>query len=146
MHHIEVRTDIAAPAEQVWQVLTDFARYPEWNPFVRELTGEVAPGRAIEVKLALGGGKPMPISPVVVRFDAPVELRWRGKLLVPGIFDGEHSFAVEAIDSRRSRLIHAEQFSGILIPVFRRFAGQQTERAFEAMNLALKARVEAAQS
>ncbi len=143
-HAIEVSTEIAAPAKQVWQLLADFARYPDWNPFVREVSGEMVPGRTIAVRLALGSGKPMLIKPTLLRFDAPRELRWRGKVLIDGLFDGEHRFVVEPIDAHRSRLIHGEQFSGVLIPLFRMLAGKQTERAFEAMNLALKARAEAA--
>ena len=142
MHDIEVRTEIDAPAERVWEVLADFGRYGEWNPFVRSIRGELVPGRAIAVQLALGSSRPMTIKPTLLRFDAPRELRWRGRVLVPGIFDGEHSFVVEPRGPRSCVLIHAEHFSGVLIPLFRRLAGKQTEQAFTAMNLALKARAE----
>lgn len=142
MDAIEVRTEIDAPAEQVWQMLTDFARYPDWNPLVRQLSGEMVTGRPITVRLALGAGQPMTIKPTLLRFERPTELRWRGSVLFPGIFDGEHSFVVEAIDERRSRLIHSERFSGVLTPVFRWLAAKQTERGFQAMNLALKKRIE----
>ncbi|KAI1789736.1 hypothetical protein LXA43DRAFT_556036 [Ganoderma leucocontextum] len=30
-----VSREIDAPLETVWEVLTDFTKYPEWNPFVR---------------------------------------------------------------------------------------------------------------
>jgi uncharacterized protein YndB with AHSA1/START domain len=32
--------EIQAPAERIWQVLTDFASYPEWNLFVPDLFSE----------------------------------------------------------------------------------------------------------
>src|SRR5208337_3854746 len=35
MKEIHTEIEINAPAEKVWKVLTDFAAYPEWNPFVR---------------------------------------------------------------------------------------------------------------
>jgi len=31
--------EIEAPTERVWGVLTDFAAYPEWNPFIRRVSG-----------------------------------------------------------------------------------------------------------
>ena len=40
MKEVFSEIDIQAPAERVWQVLTDFASYPEWNPFIRRINGE----------------------------------------------------------------------------------------------------------
>jgi len=36
---LELRTDIEidAPVERVWEVLTDFDRFPDWNPFIRKV-------------------------------------------------------------------------------------------------------------
>ena len=44
MKTIETITEIDAPAEVVWQIITDFERYPEWNPFITELHGPVHEG------------------------------------------------------------------------------------------------------
>jgi uncharacterized protein YndB with AHSA1/START domain len=32
--------EIAAPAQRVWEILTDFAAYRQWNPFMPRLDGE----------------------------------------------------------------------------------------------------------
>ena len=34
---IELHTDIAAPLETVWEILVDFPRYSEWNPFLERV-------------------------------------------------------------------------------------------------------------
>ena len=43
---ISTAIDIDAPAARVWDVLTDFAAYPRWNPFIRRVgPGQGGPGR-----------------------------------------------------------------------------------------------------
>ncbi|KAL9135287.1 MAG: hypothetical protein Q9175_003523 [Cornicularia normoerica] len=37
---ISTGIDIAAPPIAVWAVLTDYDRYPEWNPFLVKMSGD----------------------------------------------------------------------------------------------------------
>ena len=134
--------EIDAPAETVWAVLTDFDAYHEWNPFM-QIAGRASESARIHVELALSGTRSTRFRPVVTRADPGRELRWLGHLLTPGVFDGEHRFVLETLDDGRTRVTHAEEFSGVLAPVGRRLVGNATERGFEAMNAALKRRVEA---
>jgi hypothetical protein len=78
----------------------------------------------------------------VTRADHAERLQWLGHLWTTGLFDGEHRFVLEPLDDGRTRLTHAERFSGVLAPLVWRLGGRATERGFEAMNLALKQRVE----
>jgi uncharacterized protein YndB with AHSA1/START domain len=39
----ELRSEIDAPPERVWQVLTDFGAFPEWNPFIRSIEASLKP-------------------------------------------------------------------------------------------------------
>ena len=62
----------------------------------------------------------MTMTPRLLVCNAPHELRWKGQLGVPGIFDGEHSFQLSALDSGKTLFRHGEKFSGFLVPlVFR---------------------------
>jgi hypothetical protein len=79
----------------------------------------------------------------VTRVEKGHELRWLGHLFRPGVFDGEHRFVLEPLDGgARTSVTHAEVFTGALSPLVWRFIGTSTERGFEAMNAALKRRVE----
>jgi hypothetical protein len=69
------------------------------------------------------------------------ELRWKGKLLLPGIFDGEHSFRLEP-SGDRTRFVHGEKFSGLLVALMGASSFKQIERGFRDMNEAIKKRAE----
>lgn len=144
MKTISGSIEIDAPAIEVWEVLTDLAAYPDWNPFIREASGEVAVGQRLTLKLfPAAGGNPMTFRPRVLVADPGVELRWIGRLVLPGIFDGEHSFTLTATTTGGTELVQAEKFSGLLIP----FTGKildSTEESFSNLNQALKTRVEVA--
>lgn len=138
--HTEILID--AEADAVWQVLTDFPRYAEWNPFVRAIEGRLAVGQRLKVTLGLGD-RPLTIRPRVVCYAAGRVFCWRGHLFVPGLFDGTHKFTVEPTDDGKARFIHGEVFHGLLVgPILAR-VGEQTEGGFRSMNEALKVRCEA---
>ena len=64
----------------------------------------------------------MGFQPTVVVFNPNMELRWIGHLLMPGIFDGEHRFAIEPIGAERVRFVQEERFTGLLVPFLAREA------------------------
>ncbi|WP_430612073.1 SRPBCC family protein [Flavobacterium sp. JP2137] len=130
---IETQIIIAAPPETVWRILTDFQRYPQWNPFIKSLSGAVAVGNTIKIELP-----DMTFSPKVLVFDENRELQWRGKLLIKGLFDGEHRFVLEALPDGATRFLHSETFSGCLVPLFKNKLINDTTKGFEAMNSQLK--------
>ena len=140
MRRIETAIDIAAPPRAVWDVLVDFAAYPDWNPFIRRLQGEARVGARLEVTVQPPAGKPMTFKPTVLAAEPARELRWLGRVLLPGLFDGEHGFRLEAT-AGGCRLHHDETFGGILVPLFGKML-DDTERGFAALNAALKERVE----
>ena len=134
---------INASAERVWQVLTDFAAFPDWNPFMRSAEGSLTPGSKLTVRLQPPGSKGMTFKPTVLKADPGGELRWIGHLLFPGLFDGEHHFIIEHTEGGQVRFVHGERFTGILVPIMALFGlFKGTAKGFEEMNQALKARAE----
>jgi hypothetical protein len=139
----ELRSDIEieAPAERVWQILTDFNAYPQWNPFIQRIAGVPETGTQLEVRIQPPGGTGMTFKPSVLAAKSNRELCWLGRLLVPGLFDGEHTLRLEPLGPERTRFVQSERFTGLLVPLFGSTL-EKTQRGFEEMNQALKARAE----
>jgi hypothetical protein len=136
--------EIDASAERVWAVLTDFAAYSSWNPFIPRMTGSLEVGARLEFHMTPPGGMAITLQPKLLEVEPGRTLRWLGRLGVPGIFDGEHHVTIEPLAAHRSRLVQQERFTGLLVPLFAASLDQHTLAGFQAMNAALKARAEAA--
>lgn len=143
MQLIETATDIRAPVARLWSILTDFSAYPTWNPFITSVEGDPQPGARLKITIAPPGRRPMTFRPVVLIAARERELRWLGRLFVPGLFDGEHAFRLEQ-RVEACRFHHSERVSGVLLPIFSEGLLAATRQGFEAMNAALKQRAEAA--
>ena len=141
---MEVSTSIhiQASPEKVWSVLTDFDSYGAWNPFIKSIRGEVALGQVIEAHVCPPASNEMTFKPMVLVFDENKELRWLGKLLFSGIFDGEHRFVLKANEDGSTEFIHAESFRGILVPFMKKMLNGPTKDGFVQMNEALKKKAE----
>lgn len=138
---IETSIEVAAPAGEVWSILTDFATMASWNPFIRAISGVLTPGNKLAVHIAPPGKSGMRFKPTILAVKPERELRWRGQLLLPGIFDGEHYFLLDPIGQKSMRLTQGEKFTGILVGMFGGTLNA-TEDGFKAMNRALKERAE----
>lgn len=141
---LTTQVEIEAPAQVVWEILRDFERYPEWNPFVQEISGAAAVGSRLALGVKPPGGRAMRFAPTVLVADPARELRWLGSVGLPRIFDGEHSFVLEPLGRERVRLVHAECFRGVLVPFLWSSLDSDTRAGFEQMNQALKQRAESA--
>ena len=141
MRSILTNVTIDAPPAAVWRVLVDFPAYSRWNPFIRHIEGNMRVGAKLRVTVETPGRRPMTFRPIVRVVDTARELRWLGRVLMPGLFDGEHAFVMES-EGGGCRLRHEERFAGILVGAF---AGvlADTAKGFDTMNAALKDRAEA---
>lgn len=141
MISIKTNIEINAPKEIIWQILTDFPLFSQWNPFVRKISGSLIPGQRLAIELRQKNGGSMKFKPVVLAYEPNKTLRWKGNLLIPGLFDGEHYFELVEIDRNTCKLTHGENFSGLL-PGLMKNMMIETADSFELMNQALKQRAE----
>jgi hypothetical protein len=141
---VETSTTINATPEQVWSVLSDTSAYPEWNPFIKELNGELAEGAQLKVTMQPPGGKEQSFTPTVTSAQPHKELRWLGKMGLPRFFEGGHYFVIDTEGQEQGtvKFVQGEDFRGVLVPFMAAKLRGQVKQGFEAMNEALKKRVE----
>jgi len=144
MHHeLHTEIDIDAAPEVVSQVLTDLDRWADWNPFITSSVGTAEVGETLVNRMEPPGGKAITFKPQVTVVEDGETFEWLGRLGFSGVFDGRHRFDLEATPTG-TKLTQSESFDGILVRVMRKSLDTGTKAGFEAMNVALKARVEAA--
>ena len=126
---------IAAPPETVWAVLTDFARWPDWNPDVKSMSfeGPLAPGSTFRWKAGPGT-----IVSTLEQVDAPSYVRWRGKTM-----------SIKAIHEWRlqergggTHVETEESFSGVLASLLRGSLQKTLDTSLESGLGHLKAEAE----
>jgi hypothetical protein len=136
----KIKTEILinATSEKIWSILTNFDNYPNWNPFIKSINGEVKVGGKIKVRIEPPQAKGMIFTPIILTFVTYKELSWLGHLLFAGIFDGEHKFELINNANGTTTFIQSEKFTGILVSLFKKQLDNNTKKGFEEMNKKLK--------
>jgi hypothetical protein len=137
----ELRTEIeiSASPEAVWNILADFEKYEEWNPFINRIDGQAKKDSKIEIRIQTPAGKKRKYEPMVTKVDSGRELRWVGK---SWLLNGEHIFAIEQLQEGKIKFVHREVFDGLLSVFFGNSLDTDIRKGFEEMNSALKERAE----
>ena len=128
---------INASKKSIWKILTDFEKYPDWNPFITSITGTLEAGQKLQVKL-----QGMTFEPTILTLRENSEIKWLGHLWFEGLFDGEHTFKLTDNGDGTTHFEQCENFSGVLVRLFAKSLDKDTKAGFEKMNLELKSRVE----
>lgn len=142
MKNIETSIVINASVEKVWNILTNFQEYPEWNPFIISIKGQPVKGGTLTSTIKMSNQKTQTFRPIITELKDQEEFRWVGKLFVKGLFDGEHYFKVSSVDEGKTKLIHGENFSGLLVGPILKAVKEDTVKGFHQMNAALKSMAE----
>ncbi len=136
----EIKTEIIihATPEKIWSILTNFSDYPNWNPFIKSIQGEVKTGNRITARIEPPDAQGMTFKPTVLSFEKNKKFSWLGHLLFKGLFDGEHTFELFDNGNGTTTFVQSEIFGGILVPLFKKMLDNNTKSGFEVMNSKLK--------
>src|SRR5919112_6088475 len=141
MRTITSTTVIDAPLTDVWEVLSDGARYEEWNPFITSVSCAFQRDARPTLRIAAPGKRAMTFRPRFTDASAERGLRWKGHLIVPGLCDAVHEIVLTAETPRRTRVTQRETFRGALMPALGGML-EPTRQGFDAMHEALRQRVQ----
>ena len=116
--------DVAAPPQVVWEVLTRFENWPNWNPEVKSLSfpGPLAPGTEFRWKSGPGT-----IVSTLERVEAPNYIAWRGRTLT---IDAYHEWWLEPRDGG-TQVRTQESFSGLLARLLRGTLQKALDKSFK---------------
>ena len=136
----EIKTEITIQAtpEKVWAILTNFNDYPNWNPFIKSIKGDVKVGEKVITQITPPDAKEMTFKPIILTFESTKELSWLGNLLFPGIFDGRHKFELIDNGNGTTTFVQSEIFNGVLVPFLKNQLNNNTKNGFIEMNKKLK--------
>lgn len=129
-------TKIDAPPEKVWSVLTNAAAYPEWDPNMNRLEGNIALGEKVTAHTKLSD-RAFPVKVAV--FEPNRRMVWSGGMPL-GLFKADRSFVLEP-DGDGTQFHLKEQFGGPLLFLFKGTV-PDLQPSFEQFAAGLKARAE----
>ena len=130
-------TTIQAPAEKVWEILTDAAGYPAWDLTMVRIEGKLALGETVKFFTKLSA-QAFPVK--VTAFEPGRKMVLTGGMPL-GLFKSERTHTLTA-NKDGSTTFHTEEiFSGLLLGVFGRTIPDLTEN-FQGFTAALKKRAE----
>ena len=106
---------IQVPQQVVWEHVTDFATYPDWNPFVIKASAQFEVGKTIRFLEDLKQFGQHWITARFLAIDPPHRFVWKGHFVAPFLFTVRHTFKVEAISDTQTRFSQIHENSGLLI-------------------------------
>lgn len=140
MKTFSASTLINAPTDTIWALLTDGARWPDWNLTIDSVEGRIAPGEKITVYSKVNPGRAFPLR--VTEFVPGKRMVWTGGMPL-GLFKGERTYTLTEHEDSRVEFAMREAFSGLLAPLMTRSI-PDLQPSFEGFAEALKRQAEGA--
>jgi hypothetical protein len=139
---------IGAPLALVWEIMTGFDRYPEWNPLNRyfHLDTRAQAGEMVSFGPSWGPydreGLPETDLKQHERLTVWEENSCLAYAEIACYLNAERVQHISPLDASRTRYQTYERMSGILAPLVKRLYGKRVLDGFRANGLALKRRAE----
>jgi hypothetical protein len=138
MKTFHATNSIAASPQVIWDILTDGANYPEWDPGMERVEGRLALGEQVKFFTKFNPDRAFAVK--VTAFEQGKKMGFTGGMPL-GLFKSERIHTLTPENSGKTIFHTEETFSGLLLPIFGRSLPDLTE-SFEAFATGLKKRAE----
>lgn len=138
---IEHRVGIQAPAEVIWEVISDLESWGQWCKLYPRASGQIRIGGVLDLTLALPGRGEQQIKPTVMEWVPNEQLHWKLTML-GGLVKTIRYFEIESLAEASCIVSNGEILGGLMGPRLGKRMARTIYRAFTEMNEALKARAE----
>ena len=139
---VEHRIGIQAPAELVWELISDFSTWEQWNPVHPRAEGQLKIGTSLSVHQALPGEPVRVIQPVIQDWVPYEQLHWRSTRL-GGFVTAIRYIEIENMGPGSSTFSNGELFIGMLVRWVSREDRRKLKAAYTQMGEALRDHAEA---
>ena len=133
MKHLHTEIQIEADPAEVWAVLMDFDRYPDWNPFLVDVRGDAQPGERLRVTLSPPGGRRITMRPTVTELVPGRVFEWWGHL-ASAASSTAGTGSSWTFSGTGTRFVQQETFTGLLVPLLSKSLDGPTAAGFTLMN------------
>ena len=139
---VEHRLGVRAPAEIVWEVVSEFETWHEWNPLYRKAEGQMKIGTTLTLEQHLPGQPAKVIAPIVQDWVPYEQLHWRSSRM-GGFVTAIRYLEIENMGPQNATFSNGELFMGLLLRFVSREERRQLRAAFTQMGEAVRDRAEA---
>ena len=124
MKRFTAETTIDAPPAKVWAILADPAGYPNWDPGMIRVEGNLAAGETVKFFTHFSPDRAFAVK--ITTFEAPRKMVFTGGMPL-GLFKSERTHTLTETGNGHTHFHTEETFSGILLPIFGRTLPDLTE-------------------
>ncbi len=140
LHSSEARID--ASSEEVWAVIMDLDKYPEWNPYTIKMTSTLKIGDPMVMKVKMNDLVTLDQTEHIRVLEAGHKVCWGINTDTPEFNSGERCQWLEPLPGGGTLWRNEDLIEGSANPLVSALFGGDVQRGFDAVGVALKKRVE----
>jgi len=101
-------------SDTLFQIVSDFNKYREWNTIIPKAKGELKIGTKLELTMNMGG-KTKPFNPKVISIDQGKSFSLSKILITKGMGELTHQFEFISLSNNKTEFIQTWTGKGILV-------------------------------